>query len=60
MVPVHPLQNSLMSAFVSWAVTLGVNVSPPHVVIVIPTPLPPIDSLIWSRFATRASGRPAS
>ena len=38
-VPVQPLQNRLMSVRVSWPVTAGVNVCPPHVVIVIPTPL---------------------
>ena len=35
--PVHPLQNSAMSAC-ELPGTLGVNVWPPHVVIVMPTP----------------------
>ena len=38
-VPVQPLQNRLRSTRVIWPVTAGVNICPPQVVIVIPTPL---------------------
>ena len=37
-VPVQPLQNRLTSTFVNWPVLAGVNVCPPQVVVVIPTP----------------------
>src|SRR5438046_2073295 len=37
-VPVQPEQNRLMSAFVRVPFTAGVNVWPPHTVVVIPTP----------------------
>src|SRR5579859_3993666 len=47
-VPVHPLQKRLISARVSRPVTEGVNVWPPHVVIVIPTPLVPRVVFCWS------------
>ena len=38
-VPVQPLQNRLMSTWVSRPVRPAVNVWPPHVVVVMPTPL---------------------
>jgi hypothetical protein len=49
-VPVQLLQKREIAAFVNWPLTLGVNVCPPHVVVVIPTPKPSTDSLSWSRF----------
>src|SRR6266571_3483136 len=47
-VPVHPEQKRLMSAFVRTPLTAGVKVWPPYVVVVMPLPKLPSVSFFWS------------
>ncbi len=50
-VPVQPEQNRLISARTSWLLSVGVNVWPPQVVVVITTPLVPSEVFCWSSAA---------